>query len=78
MRVVESISCCTIHRSSSAPTVAFVRATFKASASARSFVRSFSASRYATRSPWPSIVTLSTSTIRSPVDGSSPAETRTS
>ncbi len=81
MRVVGSISCWAIHRSSSAPTVAFVRATFSASASARSLVRSFSASFVAARSdrplPGTSIGTLSTSTMRSPVLGSSPADTRT-
>jgi transposase len=51
-------------------------------ASASSFVRSFSASFSAARSerslPGLSIWTLSTSTMRSPVDGSSPADTRTS
>jgi hypothetical protein len=45
-----------------------VRATFSSSASASNFVRSFSAARSAARSarsPWPSIRTLSTRTMRS-------------
>lgn len=58
----------------------FVRATLSASASARSLVRSFSASLSAARSdralPGSAIGTLSVRTIRSPVLGSSPTDTR--